>query len=114
MIIKSKSNSLISSSRLKLDDPDCDLIEWKTKPYSSELKITQAQEVDSIIAHSQMMKKETRNGFTKKRSMRILAEIPSLLFAKYSNEWLREPNKERKWLKSEEAEPFLFVNKHSI
>lgn len=76
--------------------------------------ITQAAPLDGLMMHCSQMRKNVKNGFTIGRNLRVIAEIPELTFIQHSDSWLRDPEAQKRWLRSEEGEPFLFVKRNSI
>ena len=101
---------MIIKRKYKTDD--CQIIDIK-KTNKGDV-ITQASTLDGLMLHCQRMRKDVNNGFSKKRKFRVVAEIPELTFMAHRDEWMRDPESQKRWLRSEEGEPFLFVKKNSI
>lgn len=78
--------------------------------HRDDLTIHHTQNAEPAMEMAYLHRLHSDNGFTKKRTMRLIGEIPALVFYQHRDEFLRDPDSIKKYLKTDEGQHFKCVD----
>ena len=83
---------------------------WNAGLEGDKFKFLHSQNVTTILQAAYQLREQDNNGFTKDRSLRQIACIPALEFAKHP-EFVKDPQSIKKWLKTPAGSIYRTVKK---